>query len=362
MSRTTRALYYGDYLKLDQLLGAQQPESARTGDAAHDEMLFIIVHQAYELWFKQILHELRSIVAMFSDEIVDDRQMGRIVARLERIHIIQRLLIGQIEVIESMTPLDFLEFRDLLIPASGFQSVQFREIEALLGMKSDMRLPADQEFVYSRLSEADRRRLDQADRQTSLLDATQAWLERLPFLSFGDFDFWREYARAVERMLRRDRAFVENNPTLPESVRQVQLAEMNNMQARFDSILDEQQFEALRSSGEIRFSHDAMLAALFINLYRDEPLLQLPFRYLTSLVEVDELFATWRARHAIMVHRMLGAKIGTGGTSGHDYLSRSATRSRIFVDLFNLSTFLIPRSELPVLPESIVDSMRFRYS
>jgi tryptophan 2,3-dioxygenase len=90
-------------------------------------------------------------------------------------------------------------------------------------------------------------------------------------------------------------------------------------------------------------------------------MLQLPYRYLTCLVEVDELFTTWRSRHAIMVHRMLGAKIGTGGSSGHDYLSRTTQQNRIFKDLFNLSTFLIPRSDLPQLPAKVIDSMRFRF-
>ncbi|MGI9517664.1 MAG: tryptophan 2,3-dioxygenase family protein, partial [Pirellulaceae bacterium] len=80
-------IYYADYLQLDKILGAQDPESAQQGQApAHDEMLFIIVHQAYELWFKQILHEIRSIIAMIGDDIVDERQMGLMVARLERVH------------------------------------------------------------------------------------------------------------------------------------------------------------------------------------------------------------------------------------------------------------------------------------
>ncbi|MGI9518248.1 MAG: tryptophan 2,3-dioxygenase family protein, partial [Pirellulaceae bacterium] len=283
------------------------------------------------------------------------------VARLERVHTIQRLMLDQIDVIETMTPLDFLEFRDLLIPASGFQSVQFKELEIALGLKRDMRLPVDREFIYSRLSDDDRDRMEQAEQQTSLLEVTEEWLERLPFLNFGDFDFWKEYGEAVERMLNSDRQIIENNPTLPEVVREHQLRELDLTRTRFDAILDVSKYEELRGEGEFRFSHSAMLAAIFIRLYRDEPMLQLPSRYLTCLVEIDELFTSWRSRHAIMVHRMLGARIGTGGSSGHDYLSRTARQNRVFTDLFNLSTFLIPRSDLPKLPESMVDSMRFRY-
>jgi tryptophan 2,3-dioxygenase len=115
--------YYADYLQLDRLLSAQAPESVRHGKPAHDEMLFIIVHQAYELWFKQILHELDRIQADFGGDVVEDEYLGRIVHGLDRINEIFKLLIQQLEVLETMTPLDFLDFRDFLFPASGFQSV-----------------------------------------------------------------------------------------------------------------------------------------------------------------------------------------------------------------------------------------------
>src|SRR5215831_14355700 len=112
-------VYYGDYLRLDRLLSSQEPESAKIGINAHDEMLFIIVHQAYELWFKQTLHELDRVQADFGGEVVEDEYLGRIVRGLERINEILKLLIQQLEVLETMTPLDFLDFRDFLFPASG---------------------------------------------------------------------------------------------------------------------------------------------------------------------------------------------------------------------------------------------------
>ena len=361
MNKKPGGLYYGEYLQLDKVLGAQQLESEKRGAVAHDEMLFIIVHQAYEIWFKQILFEISSIIDMFKDDVVDDRQMGRMVARLERVHKIQHLLNSQIDVLETMTPLDFLEFRDLLIPASGFQSVQFKELEIALGLKRDMRLPVDRDFIYSRLSEADRAKMEVAEQQSSLSEVTEDWLKRLPFLDFEGFDFWQAYGDAVDSMLKKDLGIIENNPTLPDVVRKHQIQELKSTKERFSAILDGEKFNELRNQGEFRFSHSAMLAAIFINLYRDQPMLQLPHRYLTCLVEVDELFTTWRSRHAMMVHRMLGAKIGTGGSSGHDYLNRTTRQNRIFLDLFNLPTFLIPRSYLPTLPDHVVDSMRFRF-
>lgn len=104
-----------------------------------------------------------------------------------------------------------------------------------------------------------------------------------------------------------------------------------------------------------------MLSAVFIFLYRDYPALQMPFRILNSLIEVDEKFTTWRYRHSIMVQRILGTKIGTGGSSGHEYLKSTTERNRAFVDLFNLSTFLLPRSATPPLPQNIIDQLDIVY-
>jgi tryptophan 2,3-dioxygenase len=104
-----------------------------------------------------------------------------------------------------------------------------------------------------------------------------------------------------------------------------------------------------------------MLSAVFIYQYRDFPALQMPFKILNSLVEIDEKFTTWRYRHAIMVQRILGTKIGTGGSSGHDYLKSTTERNRVFLDLFNLATFLIPKSMAPVLPEYIKDQLDIVY-
>lgn len=357
-----KQVQYADYLRLGELLNLQHPESGLVGLPAHDEMLFIIVHQAYELWFKQVVHELVSVVDVFDDPQVEDKKMGLVIHRLARIRTIQTLLIQQIEVIETMTPLDFLEFRDLLVPASGFQSVQFKQIEIRLGLKRDQRIPADQDFFRTRLTPSEQALLGNLEAQPSLLELTDRWLTRMPFLQFGEFDFWRHYGEAVERMLQSDRVIVESNPALSSDNRAVQLQALEATRQRLRSILDAVAYEQLRSAGEFRFSHRAFLAALFINLYRDEPMMNLPFRYLTLLLEIDSGFTTWRARHALMVQRMLGTKIGTGGSTGHDYLNRTTQHNRVFLDLFNLSTFLVPRSALPQLPADLSRALGFQFS
>lgn len=121
-------LYYGDYLQLDKILGAQALKSAAAGAEAHDEHLFLVIHQVYELWFKQILHELSSVEKLLGAVPVDERDVGIAVDRLARVVTIQKILLQQVDVLETMSPLDFLDFRDYLYPASGFQSVQFRLI------------------------------------------------------------------------------------------------------------------------------------------------------------------------------------------------------------------------------------------
>jgi tryptophan 2,3-dioxygenase len=355
-------IYYGEYLQLDKITSAQELESAKRGTPAHDEMLFIITHQAYELWFKQILHELTSIVDFFDDPVVEDKNMGVVLHRLSRIKSIQRVLIQQIDIIQTLTPLDFLEFRDLLVPASGFQSIQFKQIEIVLGLKRTNRIRADQEFFHSRLKTEDRERLDQLEQQPSLFDLTDRWLNRMPFLEFGPFEFWKEYETAVDHMLQSDTDIINNNPTLTDREKQFQLNDLEATRIRFESLLDESKFNELRRQGVFRFTHQGYLAALFIHLYRDEPMLYSPFRFLTSLVDIDELMTNWRQRHAVMVQRMLGTKIGTGGSSGHDYLSATMKQNRVYTDLFNLSTFLIPKTDRPQLPAELRQALGFFFS
>jgi tryptophan 2,3-dioxygenase len=364
MHKNKGPVYYGDYLQLSKLLDSQQPLSKKFADETngecHDEMLFIIVHQVYELWFKQILHDIDSIWESFNQDFVPESALSGIVQKLSRIKKIQPLLIGQFDVLETMTPMDFLEFRDLLIPASGFQSVQFREIEIKLGLNTNDRMNVDREFFLGRLSETDRNRLGDPEKTPSILNLLEKWLERVPFTQMKNFNFWDEYQKAVESILRDDEVTInQNNASLSELQKKAQLENLEVTRTTFKSLFDEQAHKELIDSKQRKLSRKAILNALFIMLYRDEPMLALPFQVLTSLMDIDENFTTWRYRHALLAQRMLGTKIGTGGSSGHQYLKRAADNNRVFVDLFNLSTFLIPRSRLPVIPNEIKKQLNF---
>lgn len=362
MKKPFPPVYYADYLKLEALLSSQKPKSDEYGDPAHDEMLFIIVHQAYELWFKQILHELESVSEMFLKENIDERNIGVAVARLRRITVIQKLLIDQLSVIETMTPLDFLEFRDYLIPASGFQSIQFRLIENKLGLNFHKRVKLNNMNYYTLVSDEHQKMLLESQDEVSIYELIDKWLSRIPFLNTDDFNFWKYYEGAVGVMLENEKSIIVNNPSLTDEKREKQLAMFASTVENFEALLDENKYDELRAEGHRRLSHRSMLAALFINLYRDEPILHLPYRFLTYLVDIDENFTTWRYKHALMVHRIIGAKVGTGGSSGHEYLLQTAEKHKVFKDLFDLPTYLIPRSELPALPEELKKNLGFYYT
>ncbi len=362
MPNRDKPLTYADHLQLDRLLSCQERQSELHGRPAHDEMLFIVVHQAYELWFKVILFELDRIDDVFAGPRADDARLGEAALGIERIVEIQKLLIHQLDVLETMTPMDFLDFRDLLVPASGFQSVQFRLIETRLGLKPAERVTFDDRPYDARFRAEDRERLRAAEKRPSLSEQIERWLERTPFVQAAGYDFREVYRGAVVDMLESDAALVRGNPTLSPAKIEGELAALAASRRRFDSIFDEARHQALLEEGAWRMSWRALQAALFINLYRNEPVLQLPFRVLSGLMDIDESLTNWRYRHVLMVQRMIGRKVGTGGSSGHDYLRRTAESHRMFGDLFALSTFLIPRSRLPDLPEDLRRIMGYSYA
>lgn len=227
-----------------------------------------------------------------------------------------------------------------------------------------MRLPYGYKSYCSYLKPADAAVAEGAEstpEHPSLFALVEAWLERCPLLTASDFSWWGHYQDAVTALLDADADCVSTNPALTPEQREAQLAELEATRSSFASLFDETAHDALRKRGDRRLSYRATQAALLITLYCDEPLLTLPHRLLSLLVEIDEMFTAWRGRHASMVHRMLGVKMGTGGSSGYHYLKATAERHKVFSDLCNLSTFLIPRAALPPLPDSVKQRLAFAW-
>ncbi len=257
-------LTYGSYLRLPQLLDAQHLES---DPPAHDELLFITIHQVYELWFQQLLHEVtaaRDAMLVSTGSTDGSNRLWWAQHLLQRVHVIERLLVQQVDVLETMTPQDFLEFRQRLAPASGFQSVQFRELEFLSGAK----------------------------------DAS--YVERFRGLTAD------ESARLQHRL---------DEPTLWDAFRHV-LSEHGLANDTDDALL-----ASLRTAAHDRSSYAEVWALA------------------EALLQHDELAAAWRARHVVMVERMIGTKSGTGGSSGADYL-RGRLGLRYFPVLWELRSAL----------------------
>ncbi|HNP53673.1 MAG TPA: tryptophan 2,3-dioxygenase family protein [Ferruginibacter sp.] len=322
-------VYYGEYLQLDKIIHAQEPVSFRPGqEPAHEEMLFIVIHQAYELWFKQILFEVDSVAQIMSQPSLNDNaaDLERIVHRLKRVDTILKVLVQQVDILETMTPMQFLEFRDLLRPASGFQSWQFKILEARLGLKFEDRF--GQEYYISQLQEKERNLIKEAELQPTVMNLLVQWLERMPFLQTTDgslHPFWQTYRDHYAASLAD--------------------AEKGNMQA-FDDIF-------VHNHPERRLTATAARSALFIMLYRGYPILELPFQLLDILIEIDNQLGNWRFRHINMVRRMIGTRIGTGGSTGAHYLHGAMEKHSIFRELSQLNSFLMNKKHIPALPAEL---------
>lgn len=339
-----KEIYYGDYLQLDKILGAQQLESALKGREAHDEMLFIIVHQTYELWFKQMAHEMASVIKILNQPEVNDNSpdIFTVVHRLKRIASIWGLAIHQVDIIETMTPLDFLDFRDDLRPASGFQSFQFKSLEAMMGLKFSER--HGKAFYQQHLRKEHIDLIAKIEEQPSLMELLNKWLERMPFYNS---EYWGGSTISTNK--------IEEHPFWKEYIIAYKATLSDGDEAGLASFYE----NMINNKPSGRLSTTANRAALFIMLYRDYPILQIPFQLLETLIEIDDLMGAWRTRHISMVRRMIGGRVGTGGSAGAKYLQESRDKHLIFNELATLNSFLIQRNKVPELTTELKSKLGF---
>ncbi|XP_056117839.1 tryptophan 2,3-dioxygenase A [Rhinichthys klamathensis goyatoka] len=345
-------LIYGDYLQLDKIVTSQMLQSELKGNKIHDEHLFIVTHQAYELWFKQVLWELDSVREIFiSGHVRDERNMLKVNTRIQRVVMIFRLLLDQFSVLETMTALDFYDFREYLAPASGFQSLQFRLLENKIGVPQNQRVPYNRRHYRDNFRDQENELLLHSEQEPTLLQLVEQWLERTPGLEEDGFNFGGKLEANIFEGLRREKENIEQKPA--SEMKEEMMAELIKQKDIFSSLFDERRHDHLLSTGQRRLSYKALQGALMIYFYREEPRFQVPFQLLTSLMDIDTLMTKWRYNHVCMVHRMIGSKGGTGGSSGYQYLrSTVSDRYKVFVDLFNLATFLVPREWVPKLDPS----------
>jgi tryptophan 2,3-dioxygenase len=275
-------LTYNDYLKIGELLKLQVPQSE---PAHHDELLFIIIHQAYELWFKLILHEIENSIRQ-----MQDGNVLRAHHFVKRTVEIMKVLVSQIHILETMTPAEFLQFRDRLMPASGFQSMQYREIEFLAGLKDEAYL----EHFKNRpeFLEILKKRLKQPDLKSAYYDLLHSLSQQL-------------------------------GKEMPKNAAEIESKILNGTETRVDEIN--------------KVKHEIMSAILPIYQHQES---HLPLYLLSeSLVDFDQYFSLWREHHVRVVERIIGFKHGSGGSSGVGYL-RSTTVKKMFPYLWEVRTYL----------------------
>lgn len=350
---------YWDYLHLDQLLALQGGLEGDDALISEDELHFIVVHQVFELWFKLILRELHLARDKMAAARVDEKTIPYVVHHLRRVLEIFRLAADQFRVMETLTPQDFLAFRSKLGTASGFQSLQMRQIEAIMGLQESERAafghsdPLDAvRAVARRLPDggtAMLERLRQARQDITLRQALHDWLYRTPIQ--GSHPGTAGDSQVVQ-------AFLDAYLVALQQQQSTHIAQL--VADGGDARAIEAQFAASRHTAQAFLAAEDVIEGerprrrriraglLFIESYRELPLLAWPRLLLDTVVEMEELFILWRTRHARMVERVIGRRIGTGGSSGVDYLDET-TRYRIFPELWAVRTLLLPRSVLPPL-------------
>lgn len=351
---------YPEYLQLDRLLGAQRPPDFASSDPAatrdllhHEELLFIVTHQAMELWIKMILADLslaRDLIGRPAADsaIVPETDIPHACTLLNRATETLKVMVQQFTVLETMAPTNFLVFRDQLVPASGFESWQFRELEILAGMTEKDRISFEGKDYAQRVDPVRRRALDKRLGEMSLRDALFNWLARTPVeMAFPDFT--ETFLAAYGRYIDGQRKLQAENPNLSA--------------AQADAIgrrLEEAKADARRffTTGDdvVRSAHTAFV---FISTYRDEPLLRWPYSLIEKVLEFEEHFRLFRFRHARMVERMIGLRVGSGGSTGVEYLDQTTAKYRIFGDLLRATSYLLRRDALPPVPNA--DLLRFRF-
>jgi len=357
--RSKRPVTYWDYLRLEDLLALQGGVERDEKALSNDELLFIAVHQVYELWFKLILRELRAARDLFRKDPVAEQELSGAVRSLKRASTILRVAVHHWEVMETLPTREFLAFRDKLLPASGFQSAQMRQIEILFGLSEEDRAPVGLEHGWKEALRGGegapspafaRVEASLADGPT-LKDAIEEWLHRTPIdgcevhrpearqeLAKFLAAFLAAHAREADATAERAVA-IARSPGDAEKIRGRYEAEKATVRAFFEPSDSE--------GGERRRRIRA--AMLFIETYRELPLLAWPREVLDGLVELEQFFVIFRQRHARMVERVIGRRTGTGGSAGVDYLDTTALRYRIFRDLWAIRTLQIRRAAAPPL-------------
>lgn len=355
-----RPTNYWDYIRVEQLLDLQRGTAASEAELSDDEVRFIVIHQIDELWFKVVLRELSAARDLFARRPVPENALAGAVASLRRVTTCFELAAQHFRLMETMRTQDYLLFRDKLNPASGFQSAQMREIEILLGLPDGDRIPFGNETSYTdalkshdgspspALARVERRLQD----RPTLKAAVDDWLHRTPIDGSGpdDADDERVVGRFVERYLAGHDALYRRALDQAVRVQALTASDHERLRARYQGQLQgaRRHLDADDVAPDQRRTTRRLRAAiLFIDSNRTLPLLSWPGQIIDGLIECEQAMLAFRQRHARMVERVIGRRIGTGGSDGVAYLDQTALKYRVFTEIWAARTLLLPPDLTP---------------
>lgn len=356
---------YWDYIRVEQLLALQGGLAGDESQLGNDEVRFLVIHQIDELWFKLVLRELQAARDLFRQQFVPETSLSSACAGLDRVAMIFRLATQHFELMETMRTRDYLAFRDKLFPASGFQSAQLREIEILLGLEDAERIPFGHEHSYRDALRAAAARpspaLARVERRLadgpSLKQAVYTWLARTPIDAStpDEPDDDATVARFLDAFLAGHRRAIELR-IAQAGVQAQTAADRERLRARYEQELASAA-AFLRAEDEPDPARRPAVrrlraALLFIDGNRQLPLLSWPGEVVDRLIAAEQAMLVFRQRHARMVERVIGRRVGTGGSDGVDYLDRTALGYRVFRELWATRTLLIEAGQAPPVRNS----------
>jgi len=350
---------YWEYIRVDELLSLQDGVEGDEAQLANDEVMFIVVHQIYELWFKLMRRELVSARELFRNGPVEEQAMSGAVSALRRVGVILERCVDHFKVMETLSTRDYLSFRDKLMPASGFQSAQLREIEILLGLHDEDRLALGVEGDYMQalrshdgsMSSAYERVVVMRQSGPPLREVIDEWLYRTPIDGFGPDEpgadealdrFIAKYLQAVDAEIAKslETALSRSHSEEDQATLRSRYQKESAAQSLF---LNPVEADGGKRRRRIR------AAILFITTYHELALLAWPRELIDQIVALEQVFVIFRQRHARMVERVIGRRTGTGGSAGVDYLDATALKYRIFKDIWACRTCQIRASAAPAL-------------
>ncbi len=361
MAKATNKTNYWDYIRVENILSQQQGLAEDDSQLSNAEVRFIVIHQIDELWFKLVLRELESARNLFQEDYVPETALASACAALGRVGTIFKLAGDHFALMETMRTQEYLEFRDKLSPASGFQSAQMREAEILLGLQPEERISLGKESSYMQALEGDagaaspalqrvQRRLQDTP---SVKEAIYSWLYRTPINGSspgdaGDDDivaaFLQEFLNCKEQSINTlIDGTVEAQALTPEDVDRLRQQYSKEVAGARAYLMAEDTEDAAARS-KVRRMRGAIL---FIESNRNLPLLSWPGEIIDGLIACEQAMIIFRQRHARMVERVIGRRVGTGGSAGVDYLDQTALNYRVFKEIWAARTMLLAPHQAP---------------